>query len=112
MINIYQMRILHLFILFFITEEINKLEAKFLELLQYNVVVKSMLYAKYYFELRALFKNAEEFPLKPLDAQTADALEKRSTNLQNEEKSKADKYSSTFSGGGCISAKKAIAMIN
>ena len=28
------------------------------ELSRYNVVVKSMLYAKYYFELRALFKNA------------------------------------------------------
>jgi len=56
---------------FFITEEINKLEQKFLELLQfvilieisnkvwirYNVTVKSALYAKYYFELRTLFKN-------------------------------------------------------
>ena len=56
---------------FFVTEEINKLEQKFLELLQYetikfllfkisyryNVTVKSALYAKYYFELRTLFKN-------------------------------------------------------
>lgn len=42
---------------FFTTDEINKLEQKFLELLQYNVIVKSALYAKYYFELRVLFKD-------------------------------------------------------
>jgi hypothetical protein len=42
---------------FFVTEEINRLEQKFLELIQYNVTVKASLYAKYYFELRALFRN-------------------------------------------------------
>ena len=53
---------------FFATLEINKLEKKFLELIQYNVTVKSNLYAKYYFELRALFKdNDKEFPLIPID---------------------------------------------
>ena len=53
---------------FFGTPEINKLEKKFLELIQYNVTVKSNLYAKYYFELRALFKdNDKEFPLIPID---------------------------------------------
>ena len=53
---------------FFVTAEINKLEKKFLELIQYNVTVTSKLYAKYYFELRALFKDSEtEFPLVPLD---------------------------------------------
>jgi hypothetical protein len=32
------------------------------------VTVKSSLYAKYYFELRALFKdNEKEFPLVPID---------------------------------------------
>lgn len=56
---------------FFVTEEINKLEQKFLELLQYNVTVKSSLYAKYYFELRALFKNENEFPVVPLDNESA-----------------------------------------
>ena len=50
------------------TEQLNKLEKKFLELIQYNVTVKSSLYAKYYFELRALFKdNEKEFPLVPID---------------------------------------------
>ena len=39
-----------------------------MELIQYNVTVKSSLYAKYYFELRALFKeNEKEFPLVPID---------------------------------------------
>ena len=57
---------------FFVTEEINKLEQKFLELIQYNVTVKSNLYAKYYFELRGLFKdNEKEFPMKPLDKKDA-----------------------------------------
>ena len=46
---------------FFVTAEINKLEQKFLELIQYNVTVKSSMYAKYYFALRALFKNTEVF---------------------------------------------------
>ena len=52
---------------FFTTSEINKLEQIFLEILQYNVIVKGPLYAKYYFELRSLFKKEEEFPLAPLD---------------------------------------------
>lgn len=46
---------------------------------RYNVTVKSSLYAKYYFELRALFKdNEKEFPLKPLDKRDAEKLEIRS----------------------------------
>ena len=53
---------------FFMTEQLNSLEKKFLELIQYNVTVKSSLYAKYYFELRALFKeNEKEYPLVPID---------------------------------------------
>lgn len=53
---------------FFVTKEINRLEQKFLELIQYNVTVKASLYAKYYFELRSLFKDSQkEFPLKPLE---------------------------------------------
>ena len=46
---------------FFTTDEINKLEQKFLEILQYNVTVKSALYHKYYYELRALFKDEKQF---------------------------------------------------
>lgn len=80
---------------FFTTEEINKLETKFLELLEYNVTVKSSLYAKYYFELRALFKNDAEFPLKPLDPSSAEQLELRSEKVQNDEKGRAQKLSMT-----------------
>jgi hypothetical protein len=42
---------------FFTTKEINQLEKKFLEMLQYNVSVKSAIYAKYYFTLRELCKD-------------------------------------------------------
>jgi hypothetical protein len=58
------------------TDQLNKLEKKFLELIQYNVTVKSSLYAKYYFELRALFKdNEKEFPLVPIDRNEEAKLE-------------------------------------
>ena len=58
------------------TAQLNRLEKKFLELIQYNVTVKSSLYAKYYFELRALFKdNEKEFPLVPIDRQEELKLE-------------------------------------
>ena len=50
----------------------------FLDLLDYHITVKSTLYAKYYFELRALFKNSDEFPLTPMDEVTGVALEARS----------------------------------
>ena len=46
--------------------------------------MKSNLYAKYYFELRALFKdNEKEFPLKPLDRRDADKLELRSKEYKD-----------------------------
>jgi len=84
---------------FFVTEEINKLEQKFLELIQYNVTVKSNLYAKYYFELRALFKdNEKEFPMKPLDKKDADNLELRSKDYKDQFSNAAapERLNSTF----------------
>lgn len=55
-----------------------------MELIQYNVTVKSNLYAKYYFELRALFKdNEKEFPMKPLDKKDAENLELRSKDYKS-----------------------------
>jgi hypothetical protein len=79
---------------FFVTKEINKLEQKFLELIQYNVTVKASLYAKYYFELRSLFKDSQkEFPLKPLDDKECKNLEIRS-----------EKYQDAFAE--CLEAKK------
>ena len=69
------------------TEQLNKLEKKFLELIQYNVTVKSSLYAKYYFELRALFKdNEKEFPLVPIDRAEEMKLEIDIEKIRNEVK--------------------------
>jgi hypothetical protein len=48
------------------------------------VTVKSNLYAKYYFELRALFKdNEKEFPLKPINKTESDRLEIRSREYKD-----------------------------
>jgi len=78
---------------FFTNIEINKLETKFLELIQYNVTVKSGLYARYYFELRGLYKNDADFPLNPLDAEQGKKLEARSKEVGANEKDKAQKFS-------------------
>lgn len=48
-------------------EEINALEQKFIELLQYNVAIKDHLYAKFYLKFRELFKNESEFTFMSLD---------------------------------------------
>ena len=80
---------------FFVTEEINKLEQKFLELLQYNVTVKSALYAKYYFELRALFQNESDFGIKRLDDDEAKALESRSAKFKEKYEKNAKSMSMT-----------------
>jgi len=98
---------------FFITEEINRLEIKYLELIQYNVTVKSTLYAKYYFELRALFRSEDEFPVKALNVDEAAKLESRSEELKKSEMEKAekrDKMSLTYQEKPLKS--KAQAMIN
>jgi hypothetical protein len=79
---------------FFTTDEINKLEQKFLELIQYefhgiymnryNVTVGSSLYAKYYFELRSLHKeNEKDFALQPLNPLEAGQLEIRSNKYKD-----------------------------
>lgn len=48
------------------------------------MTVKSNLYAKYYFELRALFKdNEKEFPLKPINEDEAKRLELRSREYKD-----------------------------
>jgi hypothetical protein len=74
------------------------LEQKFLELIQYNVTVKSNLYAKYYFELRALFRdNEKEFPVKPLDNNAAEQLEVRSKNYKDSFEAQApERLNNTF----------------
>ena len=69
-----------------------------MELIQYNVTVKSNLYAKYYFELRALFKdNEKEFPMRPLNDKDAENLEVRSKDYKNSlENSAPERLNNTF----------------
>jgi len=68
-------------------KDLNTLEKHLLELINYNVSVTGKLYAKYYFELRALAeKDAKSFPLKPLDKQQAAKLEENSKEAEMQAK--------------------------
>uniref|UniRef100_X1ZXB5 Cyclin-like domain-containing protein n=1 Tax=Capitella teleta TaxID=283909 RepID=X1ZXB5_CAPTE len=57
-------------------EDMNELERQFLEMLQFNINVPSSVYAKYYFDLRALADAHDlSFPLHPLSKDRAAKLE-------------------------------------
>ena len=64
----------------FTISKLNTLEKRFLEFLDYDVNISSRLYAKYYFELRALSEEQSNraFSLQPLSAKDARRLESRS----------------------------------
>lgn len=65
-------------------EDMNELERQFLEVIQFNINVPSGVYAKYYFDLRALAgDNDLTFPLEPLDKERAQKLEAMSTNRED-----------------------------
>jgi len=67
-----------------------------LKLIQYNVTVKATLYARYYFELRGLYKNDSEFLLAPLDVEQGKKLEASSRQSSYLVKEKAQKLSLTY----------------
>ena len=68
----------------FTLKEINHLEKKFLELIEYDVSVSTSLYASYYFQLRTLCQRANrDLTLKPMDVDAAAALEARGLAYQN-----------------------------
>ncbi len=77
---------------FFDVKELNVLEMKFLELIQYNTHIKFGIYTKYYLELKSLVP--EKFLLKPLDVSTMKKLENQSNqkeqNLKNWSKTSAN----------------------
>jgi len=62
--------------------DLNNTENKFLELLQFNVLVHGSEYAKYYFELRAL-SQLDSFPLEPLNKDLQHKLELRSNSYKS-----------------------------
>ncbi|KAL8427447.1 hypothetical protein Efla_003894 [Eimeria flavescens] len=66
---------------FFTAEEMNRLEAVFLNLLQFEVVVKPSTYAKYYFELRAVQENSYG-ALPSAFSDTAEVVEARSRRFR------------------------------
>lgn len=59
------------------------LERQYLHCLQFTVFMNQSVYAKYYFELRALSDLTEgNFPLRPLDHKGAEELEARSRGIE------------------------------
>jgi hypothetical protein len=71
---------------FFDNEQLNKLELKFLELIQYNTHIKFSTYTKYYLELKSV---EPDFPLKPMDMFTKAKLEHQSKNMEEKLKKNA-----------------------
>jgi hypothetical protein len=69
-------------------KEINFLERKFLDLLEFKLTVSPSLYAQYYFELRSICEeNSQSF--KPLTKRQLKRLEKRSHLSEQYQKKKA-----------------------
>ena len=66
---------------FFDTIQLNLLEMKFLEVIQYNVYVKESLYTKFYLELKSLIP--EDIPIKPMDLFSMKKLEAQSKNIEH-----------------------------
>lgn len=65
---------------FFDSQQLNILEIKFLEMIQYNVFVKGSLYFKYYLELKSVYP--EEITMRPMDIFTMNKLENQSRNYE------------------------------
>jgi hypothetical protein len=82
---------------FFDTKQVNELEMKFLELIQYNTHIKFSIYTKYYLELKSLVP--EDFPLKPMDAFTMQKLESQSKTMEDSLKKNAKTSADTKTAG-------------
>ncbi len=76
-------------------KDINNLEKRFLELIQYNVSISASLYASYYFELRTLCEKADRaFTLKPLSDEQQGVLVARSKERTEDLKQNARRWQS------------------
>jgi len=99
---------------FFDNSQLNLLEIKFLEIIQYNVYVKSSLYMKYYIELRSLFP-AEESNDKPLSYQVIYNMENTDINYiysnENKEEDKDEKENNFIKRNKCKLSNEDIEMI-
>jgi hypothetical protein len=65
---------------FFDTKQVNVLEMKFLELIQYNTHIKFSIYTKYYLELKSIVPD--DMPLKPMDVFSQARLENQSKSME------------------------------
>ena len=75
----------------FTLKEINHLEKKFLELIDYDVSITASLYAAYYFQLRTLCQRVDrKFTLKPMDVEQSAKLEARGVAATAKLKSEVD----------------------
>eukprot|EP01125_Pyxidicula_operculata_P012987 TRINITY_DN4277_c0_g1_i1.p1 TRINITY_DN4277_c0_g1~~TRINITY_DN4277_c0_g1_i1.p1 ORF type:complete len:311 (+),score=58.17 TRINITY_DN4277_c0_g1_i1:35-967(+) len=69
--------------------DLNRLEYEYLNSLQFTVSLSASVYAKYYFELRALSDLTEDnFPLLPLGKNEVSALEARSRGMEENYKTR------------------------
>jgi hypothetical protein len=72
---------------FFDNIQLNILEMKFLEIIQYNVYVKDSLYTKFYLELKSLVPD--ELPSKPMNVFFMKNLESQSRLMEDNYKKNA-----------------------
>lgn len=92
---------------FFDGNQVNSLEMKFLEMIQYNTFIKSGMYTLYFLELRNL--GDDEFRIKPLDKLSLEKLENQSKEYSEKKPKKA--YSKSDDGSR-ETGKKSIIIIN
>ena len=72
------------------------MEKYLLTYLQYNVSLKSSMYAKYFFELRSLSElDVSRFPIKPLDESQLQALEARSATSEDKVRNELSRHIQT-----------------
>ena len=76
-------------------QDVNRLERKLLEMLEYNVSISASLYASYYFELRTMCERKEpDMRIRPLDESDASMIEARTASSEKSMKRDHRKWQS------------------